>query len=309
MPRPTHRTLAAAAAFAALLAAVVLPVTPASAKKRVKNVHPDSHPSHAISNTLFRARPGTTLRIHPGRYRESLVINKRVKLIGVGRRRPVIDAGCDARFAVEVDVNNVKLVGLKVIGADGAPGTVPSEVDFTDVSGGRANDLVLRDTCDAEYGVNIYRTGPIEVRNSRAVGFDDAGFYVGGITSTPGGSIRVRRSEAYGNNRGVIIESSAGGDIRVKENYLHDNNVVLPPPIAPEWPPTGLLINDSDGVLVEHNAVLDNGAFGLRLAAGSDDNLINENAFTGNPVDVLDLGTGNCGLNNAFESGDPLPPC
>ena len=302
MPRTPHRTLATTTALALAALLAVFPATSATAKKRRINVHPGKD---AIQKAVDAARPRSVLRIHKGRYEEAPVIHKRLKLVATGRGRPLIDARCDARFTVEVNADNVKLVGLKVVGADGAPGTVPSEVDFTDVSGGRVNDLVLRDTCDAEYGVNIYRAGPTEVRDSRAVGFDDAGFYVGGVTSTPGGPIRVVLSEAYGNNRGVIVEDSAGGDIRVQDNDLYGNGVVL----GPSSPPTGLVINDSDGVLVEGNQVTENGEYGLRLSAGSDQNVINDNVFTGNPVDVLDLGTGNCGSGNAFETGDPLSPC
>jgi len=304
MPRWRFTTLAAACTLAALLAFVAVPS--ATAKQRTLNVHPGKH---AIQNAIDTARPGSVLRIHRGRYKEAPVIYKRLKLVAAGRGRPLIDARCRARFAVEVNASNVKLVGLKVIGADGAPGTVPSEVDFTDVSGGVVNDLVLRDTCDAEYGVNVYRAGPTDIKNSRARGFDDAGFYVGGITGTPGGAIYVRRSEAYDNNRGVIIESSAGGDIQVLENDLHDNNVVLPPPASLFAPPTGLLLNAADGVLVQRNRVANNGEYGVRLTADSDHNVITENQFLGNPVDVLDLGTGNCGSNNEFQTGDPLPPC
>ncbi len=289
------------------LLAIVLPAAGATAKNRV-DVHPGRH---AIQKAVDRARPGSVLRIHGGRYREAPVIDTRVKLVGVGRGRPVIDGRCDTRFTVEAGANGVKLAGLKVVGASAARGPVPSEVDFSFVRRGVANDLVLRDTCDAEYGVNVYDSpGAIKIRNSRALGFADAAYYIGGIADTAAGPIRVRASEAYGNNRGVIVEdSSAAADIRIEQNDLHDNDLARPAPIAADWPPTGVLINNSDGVLIEGNEVTRNGIYGLRLTESSDRNAVDGNELLGNPVDILDLGSGNCGSDNVFRTGDALPPC
>jgi parallel beta-helix repeat protein len=254
---------------------------------------------NAISDALDRASEDAVLRIHSGRYEEALAIDDRVKLVGVGRRRPVIDAGCATRTTIEALADGVRLKRLKVVGAATA-----TEVDFNRVSAGRASDLVLRDTCDAEYGINVFAAGSVRIVDSRAHGFDDAGFYIGEITGTPGGAIRLRRSESYANLRGLIVENSAGGDIRVVRNDLHDNETAIGPAL-----PTGILITNSDGVVLERNEVEGNGRFGLHLTSDSDANVIDDNAFLGNPVDVRNEGSGNCGSGNEFATGDALPPC
>jgi hypothetical protein len=64
---------------------------------------------------------------------------------------------------------------LTVQGADIAFSPLPSEVGFTGVGEGAAKKLVLRDTCDGEYGVNVFGTGRMLVRNSVARGLSDAG--------------------------------------------------------------------------------------------------------------------------------------
>jgi parallel beta-helix repeat protein len=289
------RTVAAAVAVAVVAS---LPAGSSAAKREIE-VRPGRN---AISKALDRARDGGKLLLHAGRYREEITVDKRVKLVGVGKGRPVIDGRCDAETTVAVRADGVRLKHLKVVGAGDGP--FPIEVDFTEVSGGRANDLVLRDTCEAEYGINVLDTGPIEIRNSRARGFDDAGFYIGEVTRTLGGAIQLRGSHSYANNRGLIVENSAGGDIRVTGNQFHDNDV--PNPVSP---PTGILITNSDGIFVGGNEVRDNARIGLHITADSDDNLIDDNTILGNPVDTRNEGTGNCGSGNVFETGDPLPPC
>ena len=291
-------TRATASAITALALLALVTCVPAAAdnSKRKIDVRPGPN---AIAKALDRADDGQVLRIHKGRYQGAVTIEKRVKLVGVGRRRPVIDAGCASPSTVGVLADGVRLRWLKIVGAD-----TGDEVTFAEVSGGRANNLVVRDTCDAEYGINVFNTGPIEIRRSRALGFDDAGFYIGEITSTGNGAIRLRGSQSHQNHRGLIVENSSGGEIRVTRNEFHGNVVSVD-----VFPPTGVLINNSDGVLVEANTISDNGTFGLLLSSGSDGNVINRNAFFGNPVDIENQGSGNCGSGNEFTTGDALPPC
>jgi len=281
----------------ALLALVVsVPAIASARAKRKIEVRPGPN---AIANALDRADDGQVLRIHRGRYEEAVTVEKRVKLVGVGRRRPVIDAGCASPTTVGVLADGVSLRRLKIVGAD-----TGDELTFAEVSGGRASNLVVRDTCDALYGINVYNTGPIEIRRSRALGFDDAGFYIGEITSTGGGAIRLRGSQSHQNHRGLIVENSSGGSIRVIRNQFHANTV----PVGFS-PPTGVLINNSDGVLVEANTMSANGMFGLHIGPGSDGNVIERNSLFSNPVDIENQGTGNCGSGNEFTTGDALPPC
>jgi parallel beta-helix repeat protein len=285
-------------ALAAFVVGAALPAT-GIAKQRTVTVRPGKN---AITKALKRVKEPGLVRVKSGRYRESVTIDKQVKVKGVGKGgRPVIDGQCRAELTVAVQHDDVRLRGLKVVGA--GSGTFPIEVDYRGVSGGGVKDLVMKDTCDAEYGINLYATGPIDVVDSKAVGFSDAGFYVGEITATPGGAIRVRGNEAFHNTRGVIVENSAGGDVQVSDNVFNFNDV---PGFAGA---AGIVINNSDGVLVEGNEARSNLDFGLHLTPGSDGNVVLSNTLLGNPVDIRDQGSGNCGAGNTFATGDPLPPC
>ena len=112
---------------------------------------------------------------------------------------------------------------LSVTGADEGHGSFPSEVDFSGVPSGRAADLAVHDTCDAEYGINVFGSRKIDVVDNRGSGFSDSVIYIGGITTTGDGVLRVNRNEAFGSNRGIIVEDSAGGDLRFKDNEVHGN--------------------------------------------------------------------------------------
>src|SRR5216117_1972298 len=188
---------------------------------RVFQVHPGQ-----LHGALLAATDGDTLILHHGHYRGLYTIRERLRLIGArDEARPVIDGGCRARVTLEVEGNGVRLRHLEVIGAAEGFGPVPAEIEIVNVQQGRFSDLLLRDTCDAEYGVNIFETGPLTVVGTKSIGFSDAGIYVGGITRTGTGAVRVVRNQSKRNNRGIVVEDSAGGRIEVTSNEFDANTL------------------------------------------------------------------------------------
>ena len=137
--------------------------------------------------------------------------------------------------------------------------------------------------------------------DNRGSGFSDSAIYIGGITTTGDGVLRVNRNEALGNNRGIIVEDSAGGDLRFKDNEVHDNSS------AGEGEPSGIFVHNSDGVLFSGNRVHDNGKYGIHIDANSDGNRFFDNTVSGNPgANFFDEGSGNCGSGN---HPNPFPAC
>ena len=270
---------------------------PARAGGRVVQVRPGQ-----LQGALARARDGDTLLIHAGRYRGSFTIVNRLRLVGVpGERRPVIDGRCATNLTLAVRHSGVVLKHLEVVGADEGSGQFPSEVDFHGVATGRAEKLVVRDTCDAEYGINVFDSGEIELRGNRGFGFSDAAIYVGAITGTGDGVLRVHGNEVFRNNRGIIVEDSAGGRVRLIENVAHDNKT------SGEGTPSGVFLHNSDGVFLRGNQAYRNGVYGFHLDPNSDRNRLFANAAAANPGgNFVDEGTGNCGARNLPDS---FPPC
>lgn len=269
-------------------------VVPAAAEAATINVHPGTNAiQKAIDN---RADNGDTLRIHDGRYKEDVTVDKRLTLTDAGDGRPLVDGECDAQFTIDVDRNGVVVEGLKVIGA--TDNVSAAEVNFENIQRGTARDLVLRDTCGggpgsgAGYGVNVYRGERITVEDSNAKGFSDAGVYIGDIESTGTGELVVEDNETFGNAQGIIIEEvEPAADVSVVNNDTHGNG-------------KGIFVHISDGTEYRDNRIANN-TVGIHLDAGSDNNGFFDNTLLNNDDELLDEGADNCGNGNSPEIFSP----
>lgn len=97
--RRTARPIAALA----LLALLAFVPTAAAAKRKI-DVRPGPH---AIADAVGRAEAGDVLRVHRGRYEETIAIDKPLRLVAASKRRPVIDGECSDRTTVEADRKSV----------------------------------------------------------------------------------------------------------------------------------------------------------------------------------------------------------
>jgi parallel beta-helix repeat protein len=276
-------SIALATSLPPVAGAAVAPETPGN----VIEVFPGPN---ALNGALNRAQAGDTLLIHTGTYREHVTITKNDLTLMVAGDGPVtVDARCHARFTIAVRANGVLIDGLRVTGADEGFGPFPTEVDFTDLLFGTIRNSSIRDTCNAEYGVNVYRGGAIKILNNTTSGLSDAGIYIGGIISTGGDTLDARGNRSFGNTHGVIVEDSAGGIIRVWGNDIHDNTA------------NGIFVMNSDAVRIKDNSVTDDGQSGIELDPSSDGNLVARNTVSGHSFDLSnDGGTGNCWRDNAY---------
>jgi parallel beta-helix repeat protein len=243
---------------------------------------------NAIAHALASAEAGDLLNIHGGTYPEEVVVRvNAVTLTAAGDGQVTIDGGCSAGSTVSVRAPDVALVGLRVVGAGAGP--FPIEIDFSGVESGTVRDTEVHDTCDAEYGVNVFDGGSIKIVRVTASGFSDAGIYVGAISSTPSGSLTVRSADTFGNSRGIIVENSSGGSIVVSGNRVHNNSM------------SGIYVTNSDRVSIRDNTVTNDNFSGIEVTFGSDMNLIARNTVSGHQFDLYDGGgIGNCWRNNVY---------
>ncbi|HJP66433.1 MAG TPA: right-handed parallel beta-helix repeat-containing protein [Actinomycetota bacterium] len=258
---------------------------------------------NAIQNAVTSAAAGDTLLIHAGTYAEHVTVgsgksNLTLRAFGDG---PVyVDARCQAFTAVDVNAGSVTIDGMRIRG-----GTY-YETDFTGVAGGAVTRSVLRDTCDALYGVNVFNTtGTMFVSGNAAAGFGDAAIYVGGIVTSTA-AVTVAGNHVAGNNRGIIVEDiAAAADVSVDGNTTSRNR--MPGESATT---AGIFLRNADGVLVDRNVVRNNGGRGIELDANSTGNVVTANMISGHTYDLSNLGTNNCFSANAYTtSTGPLPSC
>jgi hypothetical protein len=246
---------------------------------------------NAISNALDVAQPGDILNIHAGTYSERVSVDvAEVTLRAAGDGQVTVDGMCAATTTLDVLAERVTIQGIRVIGA--GLGGAPIAIDFSGRDTGRVVSSTVEDTCGgAWYGINVYRGGSIRIIGNIATGFEDAGIYVGDITSTPSGALMIRGNESFGNNKGVIVQDSGGANIQVVANSVHDNRV------------TGIWVNLADGIRVFRNVLNDNGNTGIEVDELSDGNVIRRNRVLGHNFDLYDGGgTGNCWTENVYET-------
>jgi parallel beta-helix repeat protein len=244
---------------------------------------------NALNDALAIANAGDILNIHAGTYQEHVTVSvDDLTLQAAGDGAVTVDGACATSTTMNIKADGVTVRGLRVIGA--GIGFSPIEINFSLVASGRALSTTVEDTCgNAEYGINVFNSGTIVIRNSFATGFGDAGFYIGQITNTPLGPLTLAGNESTGNVRGIIVENSTGGKIVVRGNNTHDNQT------------TGIWITNSNMVHVENNQVTDNHFSGIELDALSDQNLVRGNTAQGHDADLAnDGGSGNCFLNNVY---------
>ena len=180
-----------------------------------------------------------------------------------------------------------------------------AEINFIDGGRGRAKHLRLRESCDGTlYGVNVFDTGDVAVRDSVFSGYLDAAVYVGGIRD-PNDSVTVRGNLTKDGNHGILIEDSlVQPEIEIVDNDGFQNDAGSSS--------AGIYIRNSDGVLIEENELTANRTSGIWLDRNSDFNALVRNSALGNGgTDLRNEGNGNCGLGNSFGtvSGNPLDTC
>ncbi len=259
---------------------------------------------HALADALAAASPGDTLNIHPGTYPERVTVSKaNLTLKASSTTRPVIDGQCGGLYTMRVFASGVTTTGLKIQGAGYA------ELSYENVPGGTVTNDVLRDTCSAEYGINLFDAGSVLVQDNRSSGFGDAALYIGGINSTPNALLRALDNVLFNSARGIIVEDSftQGVVIRLRGNDIHNNGKPGKAPIG------GIYITNSDRVVIRANMVKDNGPMGIELNQYSDLNRVIGNTVTGHTFDLKNEAgnSGNCFSSNTYNTsqGNVSTPC
>ncbi|MFP7755174.1 right-handed parallel beta-helix repeat-containing protein [Thermodesulfobacteriota bacterium B35] len=160
-------------------------------KRRV----PEEYPT--IQSAIDAAQPGDDIIVNGGRYRELLIIDKSVNLIG--RNWPVIDGG-----GQKGDKNTVAILYL---------GDRAGRVEGFVITGGGTGNL--------GHGINIWDSAP-EIYNNRITG----NFHGIGIHGSPSltGKTRVHGNRIYGNKVG--IGNGKDSTAHVYENEVYDNRIV-----------------------------------------------------------------------------------
>ncbi len=169
-------------------------------------------PGESIQEAVDRAAPGSTIRVQPGEYYESITIDTdKITLIGgdgTPATRPALDGHGVLSDAVIASGRDFTMANFEVRHYVGN-GVVAQET--TNVT---FKDLKIEDT--GLYGVYPVRSSFVTVQKVEVIGARDAGIYVGQSKG-----IVVEDCIAHGNVTGIEIENSV--DARVERNHVYNN--------------------------------------------------------------------------------------
>jgi len=241
----------------------------------------------SIQDAVGAAEPGTTIRVMPGTYHETVYIDKDgIRLIGVIERgrRAVLDGEGKLNDAILYSGNNVVIENFEITRYKG-----------NGIMGQAGNNWEIRNNLVIETGVygifpQLGTNGVVE--HNVISGIEDAAIYVGmsdnvlvafndvydsvaGIEIENSRHAIVESNRVYNNTGGILAFITPGLPIKTTYDVIIRNNFVLannhdnfgaPGSIVAGIPPgTGILIMAADDVVIEGNIIRDNKNTGIAI--------------------------------------------
>jgi nitrous oxidase accessory protein len=282
-----------------------------------------------LQSLVDAAPAGTTVTVQPGAYEGDLLLDKPIRLVGVGRPRLV---GSRDGSVVRVRAANVTIEGFDIDGREGGDlgrdsagihvaahhvtirdcritnaifGVYLREADGSVVEGSRISGIPGKEPGEKGSGIHVWNTVGFELANNEIVDVRD-GFY---IQSSSRGTIRgnVARDLRYGLHymfsddnvfEDNVFENGAAGTALMyskrivfrRNRFLHNRGFAS----------VGLLFKACDDVVAEDNLIADN-ARGIFLE-GSYRNVFRRNvvALSDAAIVLYDSSGGNRFEGNSF---------
>lgn len=259
------------------------------------------NPGESIQEAIDRAAPGSTIRVQPGEYYESITVDtNRITLVGgdgTPATRPALDGHGVHSDAVIVSGRDFTMSNFEVRHYAGNGVVAQETTNFT------LKDSKLEDT--GLYGVYPVRSSFVKVQKVEVIGARDAGIYVGQSKG-----IVVEDCIAHGNVTGIEIENSV--DARVERNHVYDNAggilvFALPGNPSKEAKRTRVALNRV--IANNHENFADPGSIVSKVPSGggvfilaADDTEVTENEISDNHS----FGVAVLGLESLFPGAGPF---
>lgn len=198
-------------------------------------------PGQSIQAAVQAAKPGTTIKVLPGVYSETVYIDKdAIRLIGVIEKgkRAVLDGEDKLNDAILYSGNNIVVEGFKITRYKG-----------NGIMSQAGNNWEIRNNIIVDTGVygifpQLGTNGVVE--HNVVSGIEDAAIYVG-----MSDNVHVAHNDVFDSVAGIEIENSRHAI--VENNYVHNNTGGILAFITP-----GLPIKTTYDVIIRNNFVVGN---------------------------------------------------
>ncbi|NNC98763.1 MAG: cytochrome-c peroxidase [Gammaproteobacteria bacterium] len=191
-----------------------------------------------IQDAVKRARPGDTIRVHPGVYSETVYVDKDdIRLLGIIREgaRATLDGNGSLNDAILYSGNGFVVENFKIVNYKGNA-----------IMGQAGNNFEIRNNIIADTGIygifpQLGKNGIVE--HNIVSGIADAAIYVG-----MSDNVHVAHNDVFDSVAGIEIENSRHAI--VENNYVHNNTGGILAFITP-----GLPIKTTFDVIIRNNFV------------------------------------------------------
>lgn len=259
----------------------------AVAKRKVAGTTHVVNDGESIMAAVELAKPGDTIQIMPGKYHETVYIDKDdIRLIGVikGGKRATLDGQKKLNDAILYSGNNIVIENLMI-----------TQYKGNGIMGQAGNNFEIRNNIIVDTGVygifpQLGKNGIVEY--NVLSGIEDAAIYIG-----MSDNIQVAYNDVFDNVAGIEIENSrhaivehnnvhnnTGGilafitpglpikttfDVIIRHNFIDNNNhknfAAVGSTVAGIPAGTGILIMAADEVIVEDNLITNNKTAGILI--------------------------------------------
>ena len=223
-----------------------------------------------INEALQAASSETTIQVLAGMYRESLVLDKDVTIIGVGEVEQIVIIGSEKSAVLSTANARLQNLTLKQEGEENPCVEISSGgiiIEECDISGGK--------NCVVIYGAQsmpIFRKNRIHHAKHQKYKNKNGN----GISLSKNSKGTFEQNEIFKNSAsGMLIKS--GADPVVSNNQIHDNDK------------DGIEISDSKGTF-EQNKIFYSGKCGMRIISSSDSIIRNNRIYSHDEsgIEILD---------------------
>jgi F-box protein 11 len=194
---------------------------------------------HTISDAIKHAEPGTRILVRPGLYREALLIDKHMEIIGDGNREDTVVEGV-GYYAVRFTAPEGRVSNLTLR----CTGKLYGAVSI-------AKGTLVLENCDIAFsriGIVVEARAKAHIRVNRI--YNSAI----GILVSDKSEGRIEENEIFRNDCGIDLR--AGTTSNVRRNRIHDNVG------------QGILIRDDATGALDENDIVSNGKSGVDVRGG-----------------------------------------